>query len=1239
MEKYRGRVAVVAVALLAAGSAALAQATRGSIAGTVVDTSGAVISGATITAKNTGTGSSATATTNGAGGFTLQQLELGQYDVTVAAKGFQSETSTGVAVTISNVSALNLTLQPGSAGESVTVNASAAGVQTQSSDIGTTITDRVAETLPLALGSSEMRSPYSFIFTAPGTVGPGTAGQGNFGFNQAGSYQTKLTGGQNFGDEVLLDGISTYRQASGETFDQVSPSTEALTQFRFEASTLQAEYGRTSGGLTAFNTKGGTNEFHGSAYEIFQNVVLDANNWFNNAYLSTCAPGDALCRTKYQRPLNNENDFGVTLGGPVWIPKVIDLRNKLFFFFSWEQYRKGQGSNTTSSVPVQAWRNGDFSNLLGAPVTTGGANPQPIVNPCTGQQFLTGQIFDPSTTQSIGGVLCRTPFAGNVIPSTRFSKVATNVLGSIPLPNSGAGNTNNYTYTDSEPIVQTNETMRFDWNATDNSRYFFSYSSRYNVNPAGARSFAGPADPGLSLQIQPIHFFRGGFDHTFSPTLLNHFVAGVSRQLTNQESEAVLSGFNPLSLGVTNVQGAGFPQFSGTGLTNFGQSTTNNQKDSSGQVTDQVDLQHGRHSFVFGIDYRYDTYADVDPSQEPGQFNFSGAQTAGENGSSNGNLLTGNGFASFLLGQTSGGREDVPSFISLWVQHYGAVYAQDTYQASRSLTINAGLRWDIDPPRYSRQGRQNNFSPTAVNTGVKGTGNLGALVFAGSGPGRNGDRTETWADVEYKDFAPRVGFAYSPPSLDNKTAIRGGYGIYYAPLIAADYGNGPNVTGFSAVGQPTSINGFDPAFQVDSGFPAFAPAPNVDPSQQNFTGGGVNWIQKGDGRPGMIQNWSLQLQQEIAKDLIFTLGYVGQHSTRLNANLRNPNNIPVSAFALGTLLNTRYSALPAALQAKYPAPYPTFNTGNSLAQVFRPFPQYNEIGGTGFDTVYAALGQASYNSLQATLQRQFSQGLHLQLSYTWSKTITNADSAIPFQGASGTGGNFQNPFNLKGEKGLSIQDVPQNFVASFIYELPFGQGKRFLGNVGHLTNEAIGGWQVAGILRYHTGQPLNGVCAGGIPGWDNCIRFNYAGDQRNLVNPAAKHGHFNPFLGQDRYLVGSIPLNANGTVNTSAHVTGTPFTDPNANQGPNIAYQFGNEPKVIDARIPNYYQEDISFIKHFPIRENINAELRGELFNIFNRHVFGGPNDDSPYDSANYGYINGTQDAPRVAQFQLRVNY
>ncbi|MBE7159067.1 MAG: carboxypeptidase regulatory-like domain-containing protein, partial [Rhodospirillales bacterium] len=332
-----------------------AQGNRGALAGTVTDSTGAIIPGVQITAKNADTGATYEGTTNSAGGYTLQQMQLGSYTLSATKQGFATEQRTGVQVTIGSTTALDLKLSPGSTAQSITVDANAPQVQTESSEIGTTITPRIAQELPLALGSSEMRSPFSFIFLAPGAVGPGTAGQGNFGFNQAGGYQTKISGGQNFGDEVLVDGISTYRQAAGETFDQVSPSVEALTQFRIITSTLPAQYGRTTGGLTSFNTQSGTNTYHGHLFEIFQNVVLDANNWFNNAYLSQCN-GDATCIAQNQRPKNNENDYGVVLGGPIRIPHVFNGRDKLFGFFSFEQYRKGQGTNITTGVPIQAQR-------------------------------------------------------------------------------------------------------------------------------------------------------------------------------------------------------------------------------------------------------------------------------------------------------------------------------------------------------------------------------------------------------------------------------------------------------------------------------------------------------------------------------------------------------------------------------------------------------------------------------------------------------------------------------------------------------------------------------------------------------------------------------------------------------------------------------------------------------------------------------------------------------------------
>ena len=629
-EAIRRRVLILVLATMWDIYPCVAQSNLGAIAGTIVDSSGAEIPGAQIAIKNRDTGATYAATSNGVGGYTFPQLQLGTYQVTITKSGFKASEQTGVLVTIGSTASLNVTLQSGGSTETVRVDANAPQVQTESSEIGTTITPRVAQELPLALGSSEMRSPFSFVFLAPGAVGPGTAGQGNFGFNQAGAYQTKISGGQNFGDEVLVDGISTYRQAAGETFDQVSPSVEALTQFKIITSTLPAQYGRTTGGLTSFNTQSGTNTYHGHVFEIFQNVVLDANNWFNKAYLSQCAPGDTNCRNQNQRPLNNENDYGVVLGGPIRIPHVFNGKDKLFGFFSFEQYRKGQGTNVTTGVPIAAQRVGDFSQFLGAPLLANGA---PVINPCTGDAFLQGQIFDPQTTQTINGVMCRTPFPGNVIPASRLSTVAQNVLKFVPTPNFGSGGlNNNYRIIDNEPIVQTNYSIRIDWNATQRNRFYGSYTNRENVNPAGARTLPGPVDPGVSVQYQPVYYARAGWDFIISESLLNHFNIGITRQPTYQVSTAVSAGFQPSSLGLTGTGGIGFPQFvPGEGLANFGQSTHNAQVDSSFGLQDAMTKQLGRHSLTFSVDYRYDMYSDTDTSTLPGQFSFSRAQTAGAN--------------------------------------------------------------------------------------------------------------------------------------------------------------------------------------------------------------------------------------------------------------------------------------------------------------------------------------------------------------------------------------------------------------------------------------------------------------------------------------------------------------------------------------------------------------------------------------------------------------------------------
>src|SRR6266481_931592 len=399
------------------GMTVRAQSDRGTIAGTVLDSSGGVVTNANVTATDTATSATYSATTGPTGGYRLYDLRVGVYGVKVSAPGFKIAEKTGVVVQINSTASLDFSLQPGDVKETLTVIADAPGLQTESSEIGTVVDKRQIEDLPLALnstGQSHLRSAESFVFLTPGTAGPGT----NSDSPSSGIFESKLAGGQNFSTEVILDGASIVHAELGSTFDENAPSVEALNEFKVTTSTIPAEFGRTSGGVESFTTKSGANAFHGTAFDILRNDKLDANSWSNDL-------------NKVPKPRDHQNDFGGSLGGPVWIPKLYRGRDKTFFFFSWEQYRNNEGTSSLSTLPTDAERTGDFSALLGAALTTPnpipGGPPVPVLNPCDNGPLFLGQIFDPSTTKTVGGVPCRTAFPGNKI-NTALSPVALKVL-------------------------------------------------------------------------------------------------------------------------------------------------------------------------------------------------------------------------------------------------------------------------------------------------------------------------------------------------------------------------------------------------------------------------------------------------------------------------------------------------------------------------------------------------------------------------------------------------------------------------------------------------------------------------------------------------------------------------------------------------------------------------------------------------------------------------------------------
>src|SRR6266852_2505223 len=363
---YPMRFIAVVFSLLLSASSALPQSDRGAVAGTILDPSGGYVQGAAVTATGANTGAVYKTISTDTGAYRFADVQVGVYNLTVTAPGFKTSEQKGPVVQINTTSSLDITLQTGSINETLTVLADAPALQTETSDIGTVVDKRQIQDLPLALnstGQSHLRSTESFVFLTPGTAGPGT----NSDSASSGIFESKLSGGQNFSTEVILDGASIAHAELGSTFDENAPSVEALSEFKVITSLLPAEFGRTTGGVESFTTKSGTNAFHGTAFDILHNDKLNANSWFNNL---NGAP----------KPRDHQNDFGGSLGGPVWIPKLYNGRDKTFFFFSYEQYRNNVGTSNVTTLPTDAERTGDFSAVLGAPLLD--QNNQPILNPC-----------------------------------------------------------------------------------------------------------------------------------------------------------------------------------------------------------------------------------------------------------------------------------------------------------------------------------------------------------------------------------------------------------------------------------------------------------------------------------------------------------------------------------------------------------------------------------------------------------------------------------------------------------------------------------------------------------------------------------------------------------------------------------------------------------------------------------------------------------------------------------------
>lgn len=1163
--------AVWLLVTLAVGSGWLSQAQsgRGNLAGSVKDSSGAVVPNASLVLRETNTGATFNGSSSAEGLFAFPELVPGSYTLTVTAPSFETYTQSGITVNVGSTSTMNVALKVGAASTSVTVAGDASHLETESTDVGTNVSSELIADLPLEF-SGAPRNPLQFV-----TLTPGYSGVMANSPTQLGGF--KLNGGQQAGTDILVDG-ATIEFASANLQMNYGVSVEAVQEFKVMTNTFDAEFGRMGGGLVNLTTKAGSNSLHGSVYDLLRNKSLDANSWINDY-------------NDVPKPIDTQNDFGAFISGPVYLPWLYNGHNKTFFMFNYEGFRFNTGGNGLRSAPTQDMLNGDFS-ALAAPVTI------------LGQTFPAHIIYDYTTcTGANQGQVCQ-PFPGNKIPGSP-DPVAAATMAVLPHAAGGSQPYLNFLQKTTNPVDANMYEIRIDQNLGAKQKINGSYD--YDWRPNTVYTAGIPLD--TSETSQRTHYMRLGYDYYISPSMLNHFNAGFSRRHRYEFSGLGGYGGNwPTKLGLKGVSNTTFPQFSWNypdGI-NMPSNGADQFIDNTYQYDDMILWEHGRHSFKFGGETRLQEFNIDVLTQTSGEFNFTTGPTSGPT-TANTDPNSGFGFASFYLGAASNGTIFLPEYLGWRVKYYAA-FVQDDWKLTPKLTANLGMRWEISTPVTEAHSQMSFMDPTVANPGA---GNLpGAYVFMGSGTGR--ENKSTPQSKFNNAWGPRIGMAYQ---LRPDTVVRTGYGIYYQSLKMGGFGENDSAGFTGSYTYPTPASPQTPAVLLSQiqAYPGPQP-PFIDPTVQN--GQDPTVILSKTARPGTTQTWTLDIQQQLPAKTILDVAYVGDHGDHLQAFLHDPNQGNPANQALGACLevniNNQAGNPACAGQAPVTVPYAGF-TG-SVAQALRPFPQYQSAQ---VDSVTSAdpFGVYTYHALQVQVQKRLSAGLNILGSYTWSKTLTNADAEYPTEAAweaNGVSGAL-NAYNLKAEKGLSEFDMPHSVVFSYTYDLPLGKGKQFA-NRGGVTNAVIGGWQVAGSHTYQSGTPL----AVNEGNWTSGV---FAGPEANLgasprpnsvpgQDPNGSHGSF--VYGQSRKL------------NPDAFTTAPNFT-------------FGNAPRTLGVRTFANFNENIDASKRIPMAtDRVNTIFRVDFFNAFNRHQFQGFN--TTVGSPGLGQASSTSGG-RSIQAELRVSF
>ncbi len=1187
---FTRRILFICTFALMLSLAALAQDFRGAISGRITEGSGAAVTNANVAITNTATNVNQATTTNESGDFNAPYLIPGKYRVTVESTGFKKSVRDNIEVRVGDRLQLDVQLEVGAVSETVNITTDAPLLETTSASAGQVIDQRRISELPLSDGNP-------FVLSR---LAPGIAYTGDLRFSRPfdnGGTSAIVADGAPGRNEFTLDGTPNMASGGGGGRVAFVPPADAVQEFKVETAAYDGQTAHTAGATVNVTLKNGTNKLHGTIYEFLRNDKLSANTFFlNRTNLAANPARDADRDGKADRDPLRYNRYGFTVGGPVWIPKVYNGKDKSFFFFAFEGLKDVFPEPGLYTVPTQAQREGNFSALLPSIV-----------------------IYDPRTARADGARVRRDPFPGNIIPTNRLSPIALNYLKYYPLPNQPGDAQGRNNYISGNPRTDNfhSESYRFDHTLTEKQRFFFRYSHNNRVEARGnwTKEVNGIKPTGGFLyRIND----GGTFDHVynFSSSVVLNSRVGFSRfnEPTIRQHEGAI---DPASLGFASSVSALFgpekylPRFEIGNYSVLGEPIGGSNNHNIYSLQSTLTKIAGKHSLRLGYDFRSYRENAFGAGHAAGRYDFGTNFTRGplDNSAAAG---IGQELASFLLGQTTGGTIDRNTSRSNQAL-YNGVFVHDDWKLARKLTLNLGLRYEYEGATNERFNRnvagfdRTSASPieAAARTAYAAApipeiaanafNVKGGLLFVS-------DSQRSFWDADKNNIQPRVGFAYQ---LNDKTVIRGGWGLYTVPFVIA----GSNQAGFS---QATPIVGSN-----DNGLTFVSSLANPFPSGvlaavgsslglASQMGQNITFLPR-NVRNTQAQRWSFGGQRELPGNWLAELQYVGN---RGYDGVVNSNFLNATPRQYQSTSNVRDQTVINFLATNVTNPLRNLivGTGSNGAtinkgQLLRPFPQFGNI------TTIRNDGSSRYHALQGRLEKRFSNGFTALFSYTFSKFLER--------------GSFLNEVDTEFESRLSSADVPHRFVTSGIWELPFGKGRKFGNDWNKVVNAVIGGWQVQGIGQVQSGRTID------IGGTSNNAYSNIYvnGDISKLKTDIRSSNVDGVTFDISRFYFSDAAVQTNGVV------------DP-VKQRADTRIQLANSIRVLPSRASAFRGQrlnlwDLSVSKNFAFTESIRLQLRGEFLNAFNKVIFDNPN--LTPNNTNFGKVTGQANLPRDVQIGLKI--